>query len=77
MREIPVNDIELLRRQLTEWYRKGVPWPKQPTLAMFAAKAGKEVRPLLNRLISDLGPDMEIQNLRLSHLLRIFDASAN
>ena len=72
-----MNDIELLRRSLTEWYRKGCPWPRQPTLAMFAAKAEREVRPLVNRLISDLGPDMEIQNVRLSHLLKIFDPSAN
>ena|SRR6185437_13011805 len=50
-----MNEIELLRRLLTEWYRKGSPWPKQPTLAMLAAKADREVRPLVNRLISDLG----------------------
>ena len=78
--ETPVNDrVELLRRLLTEWYRKGCPWPKQPTLTMFAVKADKEVRPLLRQLIDDLGPDMEIQNLRLSHLLRLrlSDPSAN
>lgn len=72
-----MNDIELLRRQLTEWYRKGHPWPTQPTLAMFAAKADRAVLPLVRQLIADLGPDMEIQNLRLSHLLRISDPLAN
>lgn len=72
-----MNDIELLRRSLTEWYRKGFPWRQQPTLAMFAAKADKDVLPLVNRLIFVLGSDMEIQNLRLAHLLKISDPLAN
>ncbi len=66
-----VNDIELLRRLLTEWYRKGHPWRKQPTLGMFAARADRSVLPLLQQLIAEFGPDMEIQQLRLFHLLRL------
>ena len=55
--------------------------PGNKTLAMFAAKADRAILPLLRQLIADLGPDMEIQQLRLFHLLRlssrISDAAAN
>jgi hypothetical protein len=67
------NVAELLRLLLVAWYRKGHPWQTQPTLATFRVsldgKTQKAVGALLDTLISRQGPAMELQHLRLQHLL--------
>ena len=62
---------EVLRRLLTAWYRSGHPWKTQPTLADFRRQGKLDVRTgaLLDKLIARYDSGMEVQNLRLHHLI--------
>jgi len=71
------DTIEVLRHQLTTWYRSGHPWPGQPTLEDFGrqCKLGQACRELLDRLMVRLGSRCELQHLRLQHLLEAQEPS--